>query len=228
MVYERGFVQQAVSGTWLDADLRIVMPKLRTDPTEFAHLGLSTLEGSTGAIDATFYPGRQVDFRSATMMLLDVAPPDFAVVDGWAPVADGPFGVMGCSHPADVRHLYAGADVLAVDAAVLADLGVDDPRRAPIVRMACHWFGVTAAPGLVDGARPDLRHELRGPHASRTLRALGTASYPIYMYLSGDGTVFVPAVDTAAFPRRDRPGAVTRVAQAGAQRAFGLHAPARR
>ena len=46
MVYERGFVQQAVSGTWLDADLRIVMPKLRTDPTEFAHLGLSTLEGA--------------------------------------------------------------------------------------------------------------------------------------------------------------------------------------
>ena len=228
MAYERGFVQQAVSGTWLDADLRIVMPKLRTDPTEFAHLGLSTLEGSTGAIDATFYPGRQVDFRSATMMLLDVAPPDFAVVDGWAPVAHGPFGVMGCSHPADVRHMYAGADVLAVDAAVLADLGVDDPRRAPIVRMACHWFGVTAAPGVVDGTRPDLRHELRGPHASRTLRALGTASYPIYMYLSGDGTVFVPAVDTTAFPRRDRPSAVTRVAQAGAQRAFGLHAPARR
>ena len=37
------------AATWLDADLRIVMPKLRTDPTEFAHLSLSTLEGSTGA-----------------------------------------------------------------------------------------------------------------------------------------------------------------------------------
>ena len=47
--FERGFVQQAISATWLDADLRIVMPKLRTDPTEFAHLCLSTLEGSTGA-----------------------------------------------------------------------------------------------------------------------------------------------------------------------------------
>ena len=52
-VFERGFVQHAISGTWLDADLRIVMPKLRTDPTEFAHLSLSTLEGSTGAIDET-------------------------------------------------------------------------------------------------------------------------------------------------------------------------------
>ena len=75
------------------------------------------------------------------MMLLDVAPPDFAVVDAWAPVADGPFGVMGCRHPAEVRHVYAGADALAVDEAVLADLGVADPRagtdrapRAPLVR----------------------------------------------------------------------------------------------
>ena len=81
ITYERGFVQQAISGEWLDADLRIVMPKLRTDPTEFAHLSLSTLEGSTGPIDDTFYAGRQIDFRSATMMLLDAAPPDFAIVD---------------------------------------------------------------------------------------------------------------------------------------------------
>jgi len=80
-VFERGFVQRALSATWADADLRIVVPKLRTDPIEFAHLGLSTLEGSTGPIDATFYAGRQVDFRSATMMLLDVAPPDFAAVE---------------------------------------------------------------------------------------------------------------------------------------------------
>ena len=149
--YERGFVQQAISATWLDADLRIVMPKLRTDPTEFAHLCLSTLEGSTGAIDDTFYVGRRTDFRSATMMLLDVAPPDFAIVDAWAPVADGPFGVMGCRRPAQVRHLYAGADALAVDEVVLADLGIGDPRRAPIVRRAHHWFGLPLSTPVVDG-----------------------------------------------------------------------------
>ncbi len=129
--FDRGFVQKAISATWLDSDLRIVMPKLRTDPTEFAHLSLSTLEGSTGAIDDTFYAGRQVDFRSATMMLLDVAPPDFAVIDAWAPVADGPFGVMGCHHPAEIWYIYAGPDALAVDEAVLADLGIADARRAP-------------------------------------------------------------------------------------------------
>jgi uncharacterized protein (DUF362 family) len=225
--YERGFVQQAISATWLDADVRIVMSKLRTDPTEFAHISLSTLEGSTGPIDATFYAGRNVDFRSATMMLLDVAPPDFAIVDGWAPVADGPFGVMGCRHPADVRHVYAGVDALAVDAVVLADLGIDDPRRAPIVRRANHWFGFRPGPVEVDGERPDLHGELRGAHASTALRLLGTASYPIYMTLSNHGELFVPAMDPEAFPPSGPVGIATRAVRWSAQRAFGLRAPAR-
>lgn len=223
--FERGFVQQAISGTWLDADARIVMSKLRTDPTEYAHLSLSTLEGSTGPIDETFYTGRQVDFRSATMMLLDVAPPDFAIVDGWAPVADGPFGVMGCNRPADVRHVYAGADALAVDEVVLGDLGVADPRQAPIVRRAHHWFGLDALTVPVDGDRPDLRTELRGAHASPLLRALGTVSYPVYVYLSRDGELFVPPLDRRAFPATQTVGAVTRAIRWGAQRAFGIRPP---
>jgi uncharacterized protein (DUF362 family) len=224
--YQRGFVQHAISATWMDADLRIIMPKLRTDPTEFAHLGLSTLEGSTGAIDATFYAGRQVDFRSATMMLLDVAPPDFEVVDGWAPVAQGPFGVMGCDQPADVRCLYAGADALSVDEAVLHDLGIEDPREAPIVRLVYHWFGLPTAPVSRDGARPALGRELRGAHASRLLRALGAAGYPIYVYLSGGGQLFVPAIDTQAFPPLHPVAGPARVVQWVTQRAFGLRPPA--
>ena len=226
--YERGFVQHAISGTWVDADVRIVMPKLRTDPTEYAHLSLSTLEGSTGPIDATFYAGRQVDFRSATMMLLDVAPPDFAVVDAWAPVAQGPFGVMGCHSPADVRHVYAGADVLSVDEAVLADLGVTDPRRAPIVRLAYHWFGFELAPFPVDAGdepRPRLGEELRGAHASRALSALGALGYPVYVYLSDGGERFVPAFDPAAFPPLRPVPAATRALRWAAQQSFGIRAP---
>jgi uncharacterized protein (DUF362 family) len=225
-VFDRGFVQKTISGTWLDADLRIVMPKLRTDPTEFAHLSLSTLEGSTGAIDESFYAGRSVDFRSATMMLLDVAPPHFAVVDAWAPVADGPFGVMGCHRPVQVRYLYAGADALAVDAAVLADLGIGDPRRAPIVAQACHWFGVEPGPAAVDGPQAPLRQQLRGAHSSSLLRGLATVSYPVYMYLSNRGELFVPAMDTAAFPPSAHCGAPTRAVRWLSQRAFGLRAPA--
>ena len=226
-VFDRGFVQKTISGTWLDADLRIVMPKLRTDPTEFAHLSLSTLEGSTGAIDESFFAGRAVDFRSATMMLLDVAPPHFAVVDAWAPVADGPFGVMGCHRPAEVRYLYAGADALAVDAAVLADLGISDARRAPIVAQACHWFGLEPGPPAVDGPQAPLRQQLRGAHSSPLLRGLSAVSYPVYMYASNRGELFVPAMDTAAFPPSAHCSAPTRAVRWLSQRAFGLRPPAR-
>jgi hypothetical protein len=224
--FDRGFVQKAITGTWLRSDLRIVMPKLRTDPTEFAHLSLSTLEGSTGAIDATFYAGRHTDLRSATMMLLDVAAPHFAIVDAWAPVADGPFGVMGCHRPAGIRHIYAGPDALAVDEAVLADMGVAEPRRAPIVAQAYHWFGLEPGPVTVDGARPPLRVQLRGAHSSPLLRGLGAISYPVYMYLSNRGELFVPAMDTAAFPPLRRPSAAIRSVRWLSQRAFGLRPPA--
>ena len=225
IVYERGFVQQAISGVWLDADLRIVMPKLRTDPTEFAHLSLSTLEGSTGPIDDTFYAGRQIDFRSATMMLLDAAPPDFAIIDAWSPVADGPFGVMGCNRPADVRCIYAGADALSVDEVVLGDLGLSDPRLAPIVRQVYHWFGLSRADVRVDGDRPQLGRQLRGAHASRLLRWLGAVSYPVYVYLSDHGELFVPAFDTSSFPPLRPIPAVVGLVQKAAQRAFGIRAP---
>jgi uncharacterized protein (DUF362 family) len=225
ITYERGFVQQAISGEWLEADLRIVMPKLRTDPTEFAHLSLSTLEGSTGPIDDTFYAGRQIDFRSATMMLLDAAPPDFAIVEAWAPVADGPFGVMGCHRPANIRYVYAGADALSVDEVVLEDLGVADPRRAPIVRQVYHWFGLSPADVPIDGNRPQLGRQLRGAHASRLLRGLGAVSYPVYVYLSIHGELFVPAFDAAAFPPLRPIPPVVGLVQKAAQRAFGIRAP---
>ncbi len=225
ITYERGFVQQAISGDWLDADLRIVMPKFRTDPTEFAHLSLSTLEGSTGPIDDTFYAGRQIDFRSATMMLIDVAPPDFAIVDAWSPVADGPFGVMGCRRPANVRHIYAGADALSVDEVILGDLGVRDPRLAPIIRQVYHWFGLDRADIPVDGIRPRLGERLRGPHASKLLRGMGAVSYPVYVYLSNHGELFVPAIDTASFPPLRPIGTVEGLVQKSAQRVFGIRAP---
>ncbi len=223
--YERGFVEHAIARTWHRADVRIVMPKLRTAPTDFAHLSLCTLEGTTGRIDDTVYASRQVDYRSATMMLLDVAPPDFSVVDGWGPVADGPFGVMGCHRPAQLRCVYAGADALSVDEVVLYDLGVVDPRRAPVLRMAYHWFGLTPERVPVDGERPDLHGRLRGAHASRWWRAVGLASDPVYVYLSRGGKVFVPAFDPGAFPPLRPVGVGLRAVQWATQRAFGLWAP---
>jgi hypothetical protein len=79
----------------------------------------------------------------------------------------------------------------------------------------------------VDGDRPALAAALRGAHASAPLRALGIISYPIYAFLSRQGDLFVPAMDTLAFPPTRQSGMVTRAVRWGSQRMFGLRAPAR-
>jgi hypothetical protein len=56
------------------------------------------------------------------------------------------------------------------------------------------------------------------------LRALGRVSYPIYVYLSKNGELFVPAFDTAAFPPSQPVGPITRGIRRAAQLAFGLRA----
>jgi hypothetical protein len=225
--FDRGLAQTTTSGTWHDATVRLVVAKLRTDPNEIAHLSLSSLHGMDGRVRESIHPDRQVSYRNAVMMLLDHSPPDAAVVDAWGPVADGPFGVMGCACPPTEHRFYAGRDALAVDAAVLADLGVGDPRRAPSFRAACHWFGLDPPPPVVGGAPapgpfgPDLRR----PQATPWSRLVARLGSPVYTYASRHGELFVPALDTAAFPPTPPPGPVTRAVRWSAQRAFGLHPP---
>ena len=225
--YERGFVEHAISKTWhRRPTCGSSCPSSAPPPPISPISACAVWKGTTGRIDDTVYAGRQVDYRSATMMALDVAPPDFSVVEAWAPVADGPFGVMGCHQPSGVRLVYAGSDALSVDEVVLGDLGIEDARRAPIVRMAYHWFGLMPALIEVDGRRPRLRHESpEGTHASRSVRFLGMASHPIYVYLSNGGRVFVPKFDCASFPPLRPPGPALRTIQWVSQRAFGIRAP---
>jgi hypothetical protein len=221
--FDRGLAQATTSGTWHDATVRIVVPKLRTDPAEIAHLALSSLHGMDGRVRESIHPDRQVSFRNAVMMLLDHSPPDAAVVDAWGPVADGPFGVMGCARPPTEHRFYAGRDALAVDAAVLADLGVDDPRRTPSHRAACHWFGLDPAPPQVRGEPGPFGPGLRRPDATRWSRLVSWLGSPVYTYASRHGELFVPAIDTAAFPPIRPPGPFVRAVRWSTQRAFGLH-----
>jgi uncharacterized protein (DUF362 family) len=220
----RGLGRRTISATWRDADVRIVVPKLRTNPAERAHLGLSSLEGTGGRIDDTVHADREIHYRNAVMMVLDEAPPDFAVVEAWGDVADGPFGVMACAKPAVERRFYAGADVVAVDAAVLADLGIADPRESPIMRTACEWFGfdphtdVRGEPGPFDSS-------FRRPWQSRWFRLVSALSYPVYTYASRHGQLFVPRFDRQAFPELSPPSRATQVVRFLTQSMFGLHPP---
>ena len=221
---ERGLGRQTISAAWREADVRVVVPKLRTNPAERAHLGLSSLEGTGGRIDDTVHADREIHYRNAVMMVLDEAPPDFSVIDAWGDVADGPFGVMACATPAVEHRFYAGTDVVAVDAAVLADLGITDARESPIIRTACEWFGFD--PHLdVRGEPGPFGPSFRRPWESRWFRLVSALSYPVYTYASRHGQLFVPRFDRQAFPELSPPNWATRVVRFLTQSMFGLHPP---
>ncbi len=222
LAYPRGLQQNTISRTWLEADVRIVLAKLRTDPNEFGHLCLSSLEGMASQIAETIYTARSVEFRTATMMLLDTAPPDMAIIDAWNTIADGPVGVMGCRHPATAWRTYAGRDTLSVDRAVLADMGLPDASRVPIIRRAMHWFGVQLDPLEVHGSPGPLGEGFRHPWSRRTWRLAAALSYPVYVYMSGQGQLFVPQMDETSFPPIRKAGWPLRTVRRSAQIAFGL------
>ena len=167
-----------------------------------------------------------LDHRTATLMTLDVAPPDFAIVDAWAPVADGPLGVMACRRPSRVRRIYAGADALSVDASVLADMGFPNPRTSVIYRETDQWFGRAGLPSEV-GGEPGPLEGFRAPQRSIWFRFISATAAPMYFHFSGRGSLFVPRMDESAFPPLTPPRLGVRLVRRTAQLAFGLHPPKR-
>ncbi len=222
--FARGLACTSISRTWRDADLRIVLSKLRGDPAEMAKLGTTTLAGITGRVDDQVYTDRLVDFRTSTLMALDVAPPHFSIVDAWGAVADGPIGVMGCNRPARCDRIYAGADVLSVDAVVLADLGCENPFVSPFVRQTDQWFGCSAGPTLVSGDAGPITN-FRLPQKTVWHRLISATAAPVYFHLSRNGERFTPAMDQTAFPPSRPPSLTTRAVRKLAQRTFGLRPP---
>jgi hypothetical protein len=54
---------------------------------------------------------------------------------------------------------------------------------------------------------------------------LSMAAYPVYVYGSGGGALFVPEMDESAFPPLTPPSAPVRIVRRAAQLAFGLRPP---
>lgn len=223
--YPRGLGRSTISGTWLRADRRVVLTPATTDPVEYGHLCLCSLEGTGGRVDQTLYLGRHTDFRSATMMVLDLAPPDLAVIDAWGPVADGPVGVMGSHRPCHPHRVYAGADAIAVDLAALRDMGAPDPHRIPMLAAAGQWLGVDLVAPTVVGPTGRWGGGYRGPDSNPWDRLVCRLAFPMYTYGGAQGARFVPRFDRTAFPDRVRPRWDIRACRALAQRVFGLHPP---
>jgi uncharacterized protein (DUF362 family) len=219
--YFRGLAQYSVARTWKEADFRITFGKMRSHPIELAYLATGNVEWMGGRCDEFMFPERQAERGTAIMMLLDEFPPHFALLDAYDSAADGLIGVMGCPRPKSPKRLYAGADALALDMVAARHLGITDPGDSSILRAATQWFGNPAGTTEVIGTDEPLA-AWRGPYDNELSALLSFFAFPVYVFGSGRGSLFVPEMDKEAFPPLKRDWKVE-VARGAMVRLLGLH-----
>src|SRR5947199_197788 len=222
--YGRGMAQYAVGRTWRDADFRISFAKLRSHPVEHVHLSITNTEGLGMRCDHFLFAERQAQRESAVMTLLGDFPPHFALIEGYDLAPDGILGAMGSPRPRAPRRLYAGADALAVDVVAARHLGLRDPRQSSMLRAAFHWFGDPGASIELSGPDGPVAG-WRGPHHNELSSMLSFVAYPIYVFGSGRGALFVPEMDEDAFPPVTPPSLALRVGRKLLQASLGLRFP---
>jgi uncharacterized protein (DUF362 family) len=219
--YGRGLAQYAVGRTWKEADFRISFAKMRSHPIEMVYLSIGNTEGLGERCEQFIFVERQAHRDTALMMLLDHFPPHFAIIDAYDTAADGLLGMMGCPRPRSPRRLYAGADAIAVDFVAARHMGVKDPKDAPTIRAACHWFGDPSSTIEVVGCDEPL-DDWRGPYHSEWSTLLSLMAYPVYQFGSRRGELFVPEMDEEAFPPLTREGLILRARRRSLQAFLGL------
>jgi uncharacterized protein (DUF362 family) len=197
--YYRGLAQYSVGQTWRDADFRISFGKLRSHPTDMVYLSMGNLEGMGARCDEFFFSERQSHRDTAIMMLLSDFPVHYALLDGYDTAPDGLLGMMGAPHPKTPRRLYAGGDILAIDIVAARHLGFSDPYQATLLRAACYWFGDPSRQITVLGPDEPIPN-WRNPYQNEWTTLLSLLAHPVYEFGSGRGALFVPEMDTSAFP----------------------------
>ena len=103
------------------------------------------------------------------------------------------------STPKRPLRLYAGPDALAVDIVAARHMGLQDPRQSSILRAACHWFGKPAQEIRVIGTDEPLA-DWRDPYHNEISTFLSLMAAPVYVMGSGRGSMFLPEMDSNAFP----------------------------
>ena len=219
--YFRGMAQYTIGRTWKEADFRISFAKMRSHPVELAHLSVGNVEWIGARCDQFIFAERQAHRETAIMMLLDEFPPHFSMIDAYENAADGLVGVMGCPHPPSPKRFYAGVDALAVDMVAARHMGMNDPHESSILRAACHWFGDSAAEIEVVG-RDEPIAGWRSPYHSELSTMLSFLAFPVYVLGSARGALFVPVMDTEAFPPLGRESLRLRIGRRSMQTLLGL------
>jgi pimeloyl-ACP methyl ester carboxylesterase/uncharacterized protein (DUF362 family) len=202
--YTRGLGVETLSKTWRDADVRILLGKLRSHPTSTALLALEAAEGLGARHDDLMFLERRAERETAILMALDAAPPHLAILDAWSDVPDGLMGVLGDDKPLQPRRIYAARDAVALDAVACRHIGAST-RDPMLVDTAFDWFGDPSTQTVVDGPDRPIAGFRLPAHSPRTAM-LAAVALPMFTLASGRGALFLPRFDEAAFPpvRRSR------------------------
>ncbi|HET9754139.1 MAG TPA: DUF362 domain-containing protein, partial [Myxococcales bacterium] len=120
----------SLSRTWLEADLRIVVARCRTDQRDVVALAADTLLLALPQADKDYFYRLRLDAGEVLALLLGRAPPHFSIIDACG-AAHGSGGRQA-PLPIATRAVIAGADLLAVDCAAAAKMGAD-PSASPLL-----------------------------------------------------------------------------------------------
>jgi hypothetical protein len=196
---------------------------MRSHPVEQVYLTVGNVEWMGGRCDEFIFAERQAQRETAIMMLLDEFPPHFALLDAYESAADGLVGVMGCPSPKRPLRFYAGSDSLAVDVVAARHMHMRDTRQSSILAAAYHWFGGGDNIGVIGCDEPlrDWRH----PYHNEISTMLSLLAIPVYVLGSGRGSMFLPAMDTSAFPRLRRESPTEWLGRRAMRLLLGLRRP---
>lgn len=139
--FRKGLLQSTISQTWRDADFRISLAKMPTNPSFLVHLSLGNLEALGQRIDHMLFADRVADVSTGLMMTLDEFPCHLSILDAKRDIADGLTGIMGTAEPRHPERLYASEDALALDWVAARHMGLKELPRTASCAAALDWFG---------------------------------------------------------------------------------------
>jgi hypothetical protein len=154
-------------------------------------------------------------------MVFEEFPAHFAILDAFENAPDGPLGVMGSAHPKHPRRIYAAEDALSLDIVAARHMGLADPYESEMLRTASYWFGDPRGAIHVLGEDGPIA-DWHGPCHNDLTAIFGIVAQLSYQFVSGRGALFVPEMDTQAFPPIGRVSLTMRAARKAIQTVFGL------
>lgn len=202
--FMRGMGQARVSASWRDADVRIAFGKLTSHPVDQIYLSFAQLECLVPRAFDFVFVERQAHRGQSVATIAGEFPPHLALIDAHAAVADGLLGVIACPRPKSPQRIYAGRDALSVDVVAARHVG-EEVEDSDLLSDALQWFDDPRGRIRVVGCDEPIAG-WKSPTHNEWSAILSLLSYPVYMLLSGRGTLFVPEMDECAFPPVEPPG----------------------